>query len=206
MQSGIGSSSLIWLLLRTSIFIVDLVDEGQITPKGESTNTTRTEWLTSFSSYLASVSIKLQKSAISTTDRVLAHSLPKEGHGGSKLKKGLGMKKGLVSIFVLLVLTFTAIPAGAQTRYRRYDSRRYEQRYDNRTSSGRRYQWDQDRSFWDRHRDKLTTGIGAGAGAVVGGTVGGKKGALIGSLLGAGGAALYTYKLRDRNNWRGRRY
>ena len=116
------------------------------------------------------------------------------------------MKKGLVSIFCLLVLTFTAIPAGAQTRYRRYDSRRYEQRYDNRTYSGRRYQWDQNRSFWDRHRDKLTTGIGAGAGAVLGGTVGGKKGALIGSLLGAGGAALYTYKLRDRNNWRGRRY
>ena len=115
------------------------------------------------------------------------------------------MKKGLVSIFVLLVLTFTAIPAGAQTRYRRYDSRRYEQRYD-RTYSGRRYQWDQNRSFWDRHRDKLTTGIGAGAGAVVGGAVGGKKGALIGSLLGAGGAALYAYKLRDRNNWRARRY
>ena len=107
------------------------------------------------------------------------------------------MKKGLVSIFILLVLTFTAIPAGAQTRYRRYDSRTY---------SGRRYQWDQNRSFWDRHRDKLTTGIGAGAGAVLGGAAGGKKGALIGSLLGAGGAALYTYKLRDRNNWRARRY
>jgi hypothetical protein len=116
------------------------------------------------------------------------------------------MKKGLVSIFVLLVLTFTAIPAGAQTRYRRYDSRRYEQRYDNyrnRTYSGRRYQWDQNRSFWDRHRDKLTTGIGAGAGAVLGGAVGGKKGAVIGALLGGGGAALYTYKLRDN---RRRRY
>ena len=116
------------------------------------------------------------------------------------------MKKGLVSIFVLLVLTFTAIPAGAQTRYRRNDSRRYEQRYDNyrdRTYSGRRYRWDRDRSFWDRHRDKLTTGIGAGAGAVVGGAVGGKKGAVIGALLGGGGAALYTYKLRDN---RRRRY
>lgn len=119
------------------------------------------------------------------------------------------MKKGLLSIFVLLVLAFTAIPAGAQTRYRRYDgSRRYEQRYDNRTYSGRRYRWDQNRSFWDRHRDKLTTGIGAGAGAVVGGATGGKKGAVIGALLGAGGAALYTYKLRDRDrdNWRRRRY
>lgn len=121
------------------------------------------------------------------------------------------MKKGLLSIFILLVLMVTAIPADAQTRYRRYDGRRYEQRYDNyrygQTNSGRRYRWDRDRSFWDRHRDKLTTGIGAGAGAVVGGAVGGKKGAVIGALLGAGGAALYTYKLRDRdNNWRRRRY
>lgn len=119
------------------------------------------------------------------------------------------MKKGLVSIFCLLVLTFTAIPAGAQTRYRRFDnSRRYEQRaddyrYRDQTYSGRRYRWDRDRSFWDRHRDKLTTGIGAGAGAVLGGAVGGKKGAVIGALLGASGGALYTYKLRDN---RRRRY
>ena len=117
------------------------------------------------------------------------------------------MKKGLVSIFCLLVLTFTAIPAGAQTRYRRSDGRRYEQRLDDyryreRAYSGRRYRWDRDRSFWDRHRDKLTTGIGAGAGAVVGGAVGGKKGAVIGALLGAGGAALYTYKIRDNRRRR----
>ena len=118
------------------------------------------------------------------------------------------MKKGLVSIFCLLVLTFTAIPAGAQTRYRRFDGRRYDQRIDDYRSrqqvySGRRYRrWDRDRSFWDRHRDKLTTGIGAGAGAVIGGATGGKKGAVIGALLGAGGAALYTYKLRDRERRR----
>ena len=122
--------------------------------------------------------------------------------------EGVVMKKALVSIVCLLVLTFTAIPVGAQTRYRRFDSsRRYEQRLDdsryrNSTYSGRRYRWNQDRSFWDRHRDKLTTGIGAGAGAVVGGAVSGKKGAVIGALLGAGGSALYTYKLRDRERRR----
>lgn len=116
------------------------------------------------------------------------------------------MKKGLVSIFCLLVLTFTAIPAGAQTRIRRFDGRRFEQRIDasrNRTYSGRRYRWDRDRSFWDRHRDKLTTGIGAGAGAAVGAMVGGKKGALVGALLGGGGAALYTYGIRDKERRRG---
>jgi hypothetical protein len=124
------------------------------------------------------------------------------------------MKKGLVSIFCLLVLTLTALPmeAGAQTRYRRFDnSRRYEQRvrdyrYGNRVYSGERSRrwdrWDQDRSFWDRHRDKLTTGIGAGAGAAVGAAAGGKKGAIIGAIVGGAGSALYTYKLRDRNRRR----
>ena len=121
--------------------------------------------------------------------------------------EGVVMKKGLVSIFVLLVLTFTAIPAGALTRYRRLDGRRYdhriEDRYRKQVYTGRRYlRWDRDRSFWDRHRDKLTTGIGAGAGAAIGGATGGKKGAVIGALLGAGGAALYTYKLRDRERRR----
>ena len=108
---------------------------------------------------------------------------------------------------------FTAIPAGAQTRYRKFDSsRRYEQRsddrrYRNRSTTARR--WNQDRSFWDRHRDKLTTGIGAGAGAAVGAAVGGKKGAILGAIIGGGGAAVYTYGIRDDNDdrrYRRRRY
>lgn len=120
------------------------------------------------------------------------------------------MKKGLVAIFCLLVLTLSSLPAAAQTRYRkydgnrRYDSSRYEQRVDrNRSYSGRR--WNRDRSFWDRHRDKLTTGIGAGAGAAVGAAVGGKKGAILGAVIGGGGAALYTYGIRDKDR-RSRRY
>jgi len=62
-----------------------------------------------------------------------------------------------------------------------------------------------DRSVWDQSRDKITTGIGAGAGAAVGAMVGGKRGAIIGAIAGGGGAALYTYVLRDRDNRR-RRY
>ena len=54
------------------------------------------------------------------------------------------------------------------------------------------------RSFWQKHRDKLTVAIGAGSGAAVGGLIGGKKGAAIGALAGGGGSALYTYKLRNR--------
>jgi len=115
------------------------------------------------------------------------------------------MKKGLVSIFCLLVLTLSSLPVAAQTRYRRYDnSRTYEQRVDS-SRYRDRYRWNRDRSFWDQHRDKLTTGIGAGAGAVIGSAVGGGKGALIGAIIGGGGAALYTYKLRDKNR-RYRRY
>src|SRR5262249_2413584 len=122
---------------------------------------------------------------------------PWHSHCQKSGTEALVMKKGLVSIFCLLALTFTAIPAGAQTRYRRYEQRVYDQRYRDQVYRGDRYRWNRDRSFWDKHRDKLTTGIGAGAGALLGGAIGGGKGAVIGALLGGGGGALYTYKLRD---------
>lgn len=116
------------------------------------------------------------------------------------------MKKGLIAIFCLLVLTFTSLPVSAQTRYRRYDSsRRYEQRYQDRVYNGRRWdrdRWDQNGSVWDRHRDKITTGIGVGAGAVLGGAVGGKKGAILGAIIGGGGAAAYTYGIRNKDRRR----
>ncbi len=69
-------------------------------------------------------------------------------------------------------------------------------------SSARRVYYDyqpKKRSFWDKHRDKLTVAMGTGAGAAIGGLVGGKKGAAIGALSGAGGSALWTYKLRNRD-------
>lgn len=104
----------------------------------------------------------------------------------------------------LVLLAGAVVPVTAQTyRGGRYNGRtRQYQRYDN----SRRVYYDQryrNRSFWDRHRDKLTVAGGTGAGALLGGLAGGKKGAIIGALLGAGGSALYTYKLRDRD---GRRY
>lgn len=74
----------------------------------------------------------------------------------------------------------------------------------NGNSSSRRVYYDygqqpRGRSFWQKHRDKLTVAMGAGGGALIGGLVGGKKGAAIGALAGGGGSALYTYKLRNRS-------
>ena len=71
------------------------------------------------------------------------------------------------------------------------------------SSSSRRVYYDYNsahgRTFWQKHRDKLTMAIGTGAGAALGGLIGGKKGAGIGALSGLGGSALYTYKLRRRS-------
>ena len=71
-----------------------------------------------------------------------------------------------------------------------------------RTSSRRvyyDYRQPRGRSFWQKHRDKLTVAMGTGGGALLGGLIGGKRGAGIGALAGAGGSALYTYKIRKRN-------
>jgi len=128
------------------------------------------------------------------------------------------MKKFVATVFILFALILTAIPAGAQTRSRRsYDQRIQTSRYnDDVYRSGRyrnevnrdgryrnnvdndRYRYN-DRSFWEKHRDKITTAGGAAAGALIGGLAGGKKGAIIGAIAGGGGAAAYTYKIRNRD-------
>jgi hypothetical protein len=82
-------------------------------------------------------------------------------------------------------------PSGSSSRVVRSssNSRRVYYDYGN-TSRGR--------TFWQKHRDKLTLAMGTGLGAAIGGLAGGKKGAGIGALAGLGGSALYTYKLRKR--------
>jgi hypothetical protein len=55
------------------------------------------------------------------------------------------------------------------------------------------------RTFWQKHRDKLTVAGTALGGAAIGGLAGGKKGAAIGTAVGAGSGALYTYKIRKRH-------
>ncbi len=124
------------------------------------------------------------------------------------------MKKLIVSLMCLIVFAVAAVPAGACTRHHRHSSRfarsnfahshsRYattaSNRYGNSRSAYYSYGQPRHRTFWQKHRDKLTVAAGTGGGAIIGGLIGGHKGAAIGALSGAGGSALYTYKLRNRN-------
>jgi hypothetical protein len=94
----------------------------------------------------------------------------------SKVKKFVAV----VLMFLTLALCVGPVASAQTRRYRRH------------------------RTFWQKHRDKLTVGGTTLGGAAIGGLAGGKKGAVIGSLAGAGSGALYTYKLRKRH--RVRRY
>jgi hypothetical protein len=71
--------------------------------------------------------------------------------------------------------------------------------YNNDIYSNDTYRYGQNRSVWEQHRDKLTTAGGAVGGALLGGLIGGKKGAVIGAITGCACAAVYTYKIREKN-------
>ena len=129
------------------------------------------------------------------------------------------MKKILASVLSLVIIAMAALPAAAQTRsrscrnvdrtrsvyrtnnYRYNRDRRYEDyryRNDDYRYGNDDWRYEDNRSVWERHRDKITTAAGAGGGAAIGGMLGGKKGAIIGAIAGGAGAAIYTYKIRDK--------
>ena len=125
------------------------------------------------------------------------------------------MKRILGALLSLILIASAAAPAWAKGQKKRFDSGRASaaRRYDDSRrvyydTDGRYDEYDErydgDRSVWERSRDKITVAGGAAAGAIVGGLAGGKKGAILGALIGAGGSAVYTYKVRDRDD--GRRY
>jgi hypothetical protein len=92
--------------------------------------------------------------------------------------------------------TTGAYPASYTASTSRTSGRRY---YSSRRSYYDYSSAPRGRTFWQKHRDKLTVAMGTGGGALLGGLIGGKRGAGIGALAGAGGSALYTYKLRKRS-------
>lgn len=129
------------------------------------------------------------------------------------------MKRFIATLVTLIVLSMAALPVAAQTRRRCSNQTTYNGRTSYNTSYNRdaRYRdtayrndvyrndgvyaddyYGQDRSVWQAHRDKITTAGGAVGGALLGGLIGGKKGAVIGAITGGAGAAIYTYKIRDK--------
>src|SRR2546426_6392145 len=56
------------------------------------------------------------------------------------------------------------------------------------------YQRPRGRSFWQKHRDKLTVAMGTGGGALIGGFFGGQQGAANRGPCGAGGSAPSSLK------------
>lgn len=111
------------------------------------------------------------------------------------------MKKIFVGIMCLVLLSAASMPAWAQTS-RNNRNARYTTQI-RRAENARRVNYErrnEDGSFIEEHRDKLTVAAGTGVGAVIGAATGGKKGAIIGALIGAGGSAIYTYVLRDKDN------
>lgn len=109
------------------------------------------------------------------------------------------MKKLIILTVIISLLSFVPVTYG-QGRYRQIQCGTYTHRHGNVIHS--HYSCDprhkHGRSFWDKHRDKLTVIGGAGTGAIIGGLFGGKKGAAIGAIVGGGGSAIYTYGIRKR--------
>lgn len=104
------------------------------------------------------------------------------------------MKRLLSVVVMMALLSVAAIPAAARGR------KAHAVRHAHASTRVRTVEEQRDnRSFIKKHRDKLTVAGGAVAGAVIGGLIGGKRGAGIGILAGGAGSALYTYKLRKKN-------
>jgi hypothetical protein len=100
------------------------------------------------------------------------------------------LKRVLAILMCLTLFVAAALPASAVQRHRRHHAHRTYYTYSSRPH----------RTFWQKHRDKLTVAGGTLGGALIGGIAGGHKGAAIGALAGGGGSALYTYKLRKRHH------
>ena len=103
-----------------------------------------------------------------------------------RMKRSLAIMAMLLAFVFLVEPVFSILPTTASAQ----------------TTTIRRRRHRRHRSFWQKHRDKLTVAGTGLAGAGIGGLAGGKKGALIGAGVGAGSGAVYTYKIRKRHRRR----
>ena len=102
----------------------------------------------------------------------------------------------LLAVFIVVTALVAAVPLSAQAQCGNLRHRHGNVVHTHRACVGDGHK--HGRSFWQKHRDKITTAGGALAGAAIGGIAGGKKGAAIGALGGGGAAAVYTYGIRKR--------
>ena len=102
----------------------------------------------------------------------------------------------LLAVFIVVMVLVAAAPLSAQAQCGNLRHRHGNVVHTHRACVGDGHK--HGRSFWQKHRDKITTAGGALAGAAIGGIAGGKKGAAIGALGGGGAAAVYTYGIRKR--------
>ncbi|HEY9284150.1 MAG TPA: hypothetical protein VIP46_11910, partial [Pyrinomonadaceae bacterium] len=80
--------------------------------------------------------------------------------------------KRLLSVLVVLAVMAVVAPATASAQCGTLRHRHGNTTHRHRSCVGDRHK--HGRSFWQKHRDKLTTAGGAGAGALIGGIAGGK--------------------------------
>lgn len=104
--------------------------------------------------------------------------------------------KRILAVLVAAVMLSLLVPMTAQAQCGNLRHRHGNTTHAHRACVGDGHK--HGRSFWQKHRDKITTAGGAVGGAAIGGIAGGKKGAAIGALIGGGGAAVYTYGIRKR--------
>src|SRR5437016_9865520 len=100
-----------------------------------------------------------------------------KSRSGGIMKRQL--KKAVALTLLFFTLLFSVGPITSAQTVRRH--RRYH------------------RTFWQKHRDKLTVAGSTLGGAAIGGIAGGKKGAAVGSLVGAGSGGLCSCKIRKRH-------
>jgi hypothetical protein len=174
-----------------------LVVRKQDTPAEPATVATANPALTTPATY-SDVSTTPSAQYVNTSaDQLAANNSLKFGTA----QEQLAYREGFADGFLAARDASTTNNSVARTSYAAPRSVVYRGRRASSTSSrGVYYDYGQprSRSFWQKHRDKLTVAMGTGGGAMLGGLIGGKKGAGIGALAGAGGSALYTYKLRNR--------
>lgn len=110
------------------------------------------------------------------------------------------MKKFMAFVLTITLALGLAVTASAKSRPGKRRQAAVATRSNAHATNDVRYEQRDDRSFWDKHRDKLTVAAGALGGAVLGGMLGGKKGAAIGAIAGGVGGGVYTYKIRKKES------